>query len=257
MKALTILIVVCFITTIKAAPRIVGGKLAPEGKYPYLVALYDNSIFFCGGSIINKRWILTAAHCLDRINSASSITVHAGTNKLKGGKPQIYNAVYFTYHKDFKRQGLPNDIGVIRVNKDIVYNKKVQPIKLATERFEGYGRSVMFAGWGATKRINNEWPSANDLQEIELKIFEQDKCREAWKKIGPQKVLDSQICTFTKMREGMCFGDSGSPLVIDGVQIGFASYVLENQCAAGIPDVFTRVHSYLDWIKEHIARFDN
>lgn len=45
--------------------KIVGGTAAKEGEFPYQVSLRIKNRHFCGGSIIDKRWILTAAHCLD------------------------------------------------------------------------------------------------------------------------------------------------------------------------------------------------
>ena len=49
-----------------ATPRIVGGRQAPDGQYPYQVSIRysDTDNHKCGGSIIDKKWILTVAHCL-------------------------------------------------------------------------------------------------------------------------------------------------------------------------------------------------
>ena len=59
---------------------IVGGSAAPDGKYPWQVRLYstmDDTIGFCGGSIIAAQWILTAGHCL---MDTDSVIVGYGSN---------------------------------------------------------------------------------------------------------------------------------------------------------------------------------
>ncbi|XP_058797811.1 chymotrypsin-2-like [Phymastichus coffea] len=248
MKLLISVILLCFAVATYAAPRIVGGHDAPEGKYTYQVSLRLQNLHICGGSIINKRWILTAAHCVLYLEH-KAIEVVAGTNLIEGGNKQVYHSEYITYHENFTLTDVENDIALIRVDKDIKFNDKVQPIALP-DPVETYkvGDSAKLSGWGHTK-VHGQVP--NKLQEIDLNIYGQDKCRqELW---YLAQITDSHICTKTKFGEGACNGDSGGPLVANGIQIGIVSF--GHPCAKGRPDVFTRVHTFLDWIAAEQAKF--
>lgn len=101
--------------------------------------------------------------------------------------------------------------------------------------------NVVLSGWGYITYPSDVIP--DKLQFIELKTIDNDKCSEA---LNPLKVEDTNICTFTKIGEGACKGDSGGPLVYEYQLAGIVSW--GNPCATGVPDVFTRVSSYYDWI---------
>ncbi|XP_014203612.1 chymotrypsin-2-like [Copidosoma floridanum] len=229
--------------TLQATPKIVGGKDAPIGKYPYQVSLQNRFGHFCGGSIINKRWILTAAHCVDR---KRPMVIAVGSNsRIVFERSKIYQPDRVIWHKNWSRSDLANDIALIRVARDIEFTNKVQPVKLPTEGFNKTGSPIVLTGWGWITSIG---PKPFALQEIELNVIGQDECSE----MAGEKINDSQICTLNKAGEGACFGDSGGPLVADGVQVGIVSFAVE-ACAAGKPDVYTRVFSFIDWIKDKIS----
>ncbi|XP_068981423.1 chymotrypsin-2-like isoform X2 [Bombus flavifrons] len=182
------------VASINEVPKIVGGSVAEDGQYPYQASLRYKNRHFCGGSILNERWVLTAAHCLSSFND-TSIAIVLGSNTLdKGG--DVYQSEKIISHPKYSSILIRNDIGLIKVDKDIVFGDKVKPIALPNENFGKIDYPAVLSGWGTTS------------------------------------------------------GDSGGPLVADNEQIGVVSWGIP--CARGRPDVFTRVYSYIDWIKDHI-----
>jgi trypsin len=72
-----------FVSAVSAAPTpqddsIVGGTVAAAGEFPFIVSLQRNGAHFCGGSLLNSRTVVTAAHCAVG-QTASSLSVRAGT----------------------------------------------------------------------------------------------------------------------------------------------------------------------------------
>ncbi|XP_017797034.1 PREDICTED: mite allergen Der f 3-like, partial [Habropoda laboriosa] len=239
MYTLTLPIVLCLAVAAYGFPgsQIVGGKDAPVGEFPYQVSLRKNGNHFCGGSILSQHDILTAAHCVQGLKNVKDITVHVGTTQLKSGG-ESYGVQKIVAHSGFSMTSLLNDVAVIRVDRNIKFSNLVKPISLATSgTFEG--SPCVLTGWGTT-RVGGNVP--NNLQMIDLVIETQAKCKKAhW------RVRDSHICTYTKVGEGACNGDSGGPLVVHGVQVGIVSF--GQPCAVGKPDVYTRVSSFVSWIK--------
>ncbi|XP_052754637.1 chymotrypsin-2-like [Galleria mellonella] len=225
-------------------PRIVGGEDAPEGGIPYQVSLRSKlNSHFCGGSILNNRWVLTAAHCTVG-QSSKSIQVVVGTNTLKSGGDQ-YSVDTIIIHKDYNSYLITNDVSVIRVTENIEFTEKIKPIQLP-ERDTESGASLLLTGWG---RLSYPGSLPNKLQMINLTALSTERCQSLMNKVNP--VYDTQICSLTKSGEGACHGDSGGPLVEDGKIVGIVSWGMP--CARGYPDVYTRVYSFKDWILENIS----
>lgn len=133
--------------------KIVGGQLAKIGEAPHQVSLrfkaYD--FHFCGGSIINKRWILTAAHCVTNFRP-NQLEIVAGNLKLGfGGKR--YRVEKVIPHEGFKYATVENDIALMKVVKDIKFSKEVKAIRLNSRFMEGSEPVTLF-GWGLTNVRN-------------------------------------------------------------------------------------------------------
>ncbi|XP_034170856.1 chymotrypsin-2-like isoform X2 [Osmia lignaria lignaria] len=226
------------------ATQIVGGHDALEGKYPYQVSILHNYSPSCGGSIINSRFILTAAHCIYNKN-LKSIKVVAGTNFYAPGRGGVtYNAESLIWHSGYNKYRNLNDIGLIQVDREIIFFSKIQPIALAETYYVAAGEIVVLTGWGRLTKNNMLLTIPSKLQEIYLSVMSQSMCESlVW------EVTKNNICTNTTLSTGACFGDSGSPVVLNGVQIGIVSY--GHPCALGYPDVHTRVSPYGSWITLH------
>ncbi|CAD1473781.1 unnamed protein product, partial [Heterotrigona itama] len=222
--------------------QIVGGKDASNGQFPYQVSLRKSGSHFCGGSILDARTILTAAHCVSGLTNLNSVSVHAGTNRLDQ-QGQSYGVSKIVSHKNYNSLLLVNDVALILVSSNIAFNNLVQPVKLATGSKTYEGSSCVLSGWGTT-RVGGNPP--NNLQYINLVIETQAKCKQAH-----NRVQNSHICTYTKVGEGACHGDSGGPLVVNSLQVGIVSF--GQPCAVGKPDVYTRVTSFVSWIDSNKA----
>ncbi|KZC06605.1 PREDICTED: chymotrypsin-2 [Dufourea novaeangliae] len=226
--------------SINEISKIVGGSTAEEGQYPYQASLRFKERHFCGGSVLNKRWILTAAHCLTSFND-TAITVVLGTNTLDNGG-DMYRSEKVISHPRYNSALIRNDIGLIKLEKDIVYGDTVKSVALPNENFSKIDYPAVLSGWGTTSYPGD---TPNALQRIELSVIDQKQCLNT-----NFRITNDNICTLNKRGEGACHGDSGGPLVADMEQIGVVSWGVP--CARGRPDVFTRVYSYIQWIKDHI-----
>lgn len=217
------------------------------GQFPHQVSIQEKEKISgrwrhnCGGSILNSRYILTAAHCVVGVGP-EEMQVVVGSNKLD--QPgEAYPVQKLIPNDDYHALSFDYDTGLILLGKNISFNELVQPVELSKEILSG-GEEVVLSGWGSTE-VEGEFP--NDLQFINLKVLDQETCQE---QIIFPKLNDGHICTSTKTGEGACFGDSGGCLLHKGKCCGIVNF--GTPCAIGYPDVFARISHYLEWINSQM-----
>lgn len=108
---------------------------------------------FCGCAIISSKWILSAAHCINRKNKDNLFLIVGTNNYLSGG--QVYHIEHFIVHPNFKafEESVINDIGLIRVMGEIQFNRKVGVIKYGNREVPA-GTELLALGWGG-RRVSN------------------------------------------------------------------------------------------------------
>ncbi|XP_046967308.1 chymotrypsin-2-like [Vanessa cardui] len=238
------LLLFCFLFHAEGKLRIVGGSKAPPEFGKFSVSLQNiTGHHVCGGAIISHRHLATAAHCVYRAD-AKYIKVVVGTTDLdlKGLK---YNVESIHIHDSYNYTLKLNDIAIITI-KGLFDLRKVEMIRLDENNLKE-GEIVQLTGFGAQKPHGE---SSRKMHALNLTVFDQNICQYAMR--YTRKVYDSMFCTFTKIGQGACHGDSGGPLTKDNKLVGIVSWGIP--CAVGFPDVHTRISQHVKWIRKIIDK---
>ncbi|XP_034938442.1 phenoloxidase-activating factor 1-like [Chelonus insularis] len=253
--------------------KIVNGNKTGVLDYPWMALIAYNingrKEFRCGGSIINDKYILTAAHCLTELPQPLAVDgVRVGEHNLsterdcdrdKNGLEivcadgyQDFGVESFLYHSEYSSKTLKNDIGLIRVDGRIDFSPiNVKPICLPIGSAIRLGsKKVTVLGWGAT----DIGPRSQDLLKVTIPRVSNEECASSY----PSRISiwEKQICAGGKDGKDSCGGDSGGPMLAPAiynsnvrfVQYGIVSFGPRNCGTEGIPGVYTRVTHYMDWI---------
>ncbi|XP_012218725.1 chymotrypsin-2-like [Linepithema humile] len=230
-------------------PRIVGGRNAKPGEIPYQVSLQTikSGHHFCGGVVLNKNYVLTAAHCASG-KDVKTISATVGTTDLR--RPYAVRLIESSYvHKQYDRNNSwINDIALLKLKSPFVFSTLVSPVALPEQN-----QTVKTGGLAIVSGFGRLWHDGNRTTELNLasiKIADQAYCRFMYQNRS-KNIFDTQICANEPTVErGSCKGDSGGPLTVDGKLVGLVSW--SHRCSDTIyPSVYTRVPSYVDWIKKH------
>ncbi|XP_030246618.1 chymotrypsin-like, partial [Drosophila navojoa] len=238
--------------------RIINGENARPKQFPYQAFYHaerqNGIVTLCGGTIIGKRTILTAAHCLDgRSGEIVRLKIYLGAVDISnsaeiGQQIVIVEAGSYVIHEEWDLDKFSNDIGLIKLPQDLEFNQYIQPAKLP-EPYNLYAdKTAVVSGWGKVKG----WASTEHLQYTNVKTLSNEECKRIIRFNG--KFLSHWLCV-TPNEKRTCRGDSGGPLAErnpDGSStvIGLVSFKTVT-CSAEVPTIFTRVSYFLNWIAQH------
>jgi len=242
--------------------RIVGGSEAARGGWPWMARLgyYDRRdvSYSCGGVLITRKHILTAAHCV--YNKKNLFVVRLGSHGKNKFALQDHYIRGITIHERYvpSNQGPINDIAIITLASTVTFTADVQPICLPINRnvrnLNLPGRSLHVAGWGSTSFLGR---TSNVLRQVKVPVVAPSKCVQAYKDFRRVVIDESVICAgLDSGGKDACSGDSGGPLVVNEAGrfyvMGLVSFGFG--CAApGYPGVYSRVPYHINWILSKIA----
>uniref|UniRef100_A0A8C9R548 Zgc:100868 n=1 Tax=Scleropages formosus TaxID=113540 RepID=A0A8C9R548_SCLFO len=237
--------------------RIVGGQNAAPGSWPWQVSMRYQGSHMCGGSLINNRWILSAAHCFTLISAnPSRWTMVLGLQTQQGTNPNAVSVSVskITVNPNYNGNTHDNDLALVQLSSTVNFNNYIQPVCLAAAGSTFYnGTKTWVTGWGYIQS-GVFLPPPGILQEVEVPVIGNGKCNCLY---GPGSITKNMLCAgLLAGGKDSCQGDSGGPLVVKQgsvwVQAGIVSF--GNGCAEpNYPGVYTRVSPYQSWISSVIT----
>ncbi|RWS30669.1 Coagulation factor X-like protein [Leptotrombidium deliense] len=250
--------------TVNTFGKIVGGKTSELGAFPWQVMFWDiNRKSFCGGALLNERWVATAAHCFtpgraDHYSPPESqIFIRLGKyDQMETEEQEVQTKILeVVKHPGFNSDTFDNDLALVHLVDHITFTEYVKPIclgkneKMIDDNFFKTGTLKMghVTGWG---QLKENGPQPRKLQELRLPIVEQSLCKNSTN----FKVTSNMFCAgYAQETIGdACKGDSGGPFV---AQIQDRWYLLgivswgEGCGRTGKYGFYTKVSNYVDWIK--------
>jgi len=246
---------------LRVAPRIIGGKVAPAARWRSTVGLLfamqrDNyEAHFCGGTLVDRRFVLTAAHCVDFLRP-KDLQILAGTASLAEGGTR-FNVEKIIVHPMWDSRRFDFDIALVKVTEPIKDVRLSRLIKREEEVALVPRYTLSFvAGWGNTGPAPPEFP--RELHQVKVETQARALCNRALSYRG--NVTARMVCAgFPEGGKDACSGDSGGPLTAKDesgawrLQFGIVSWGIG--CAEpNYFGVYTRLAVLSAWVEKMIAR---
>jgi len=251
--------------------RMFNSTSVQKNIYPWMASLRRRGDHWCGGSLINSRWILTAAHCVKACEKNNcDVHVNLGDHdKDKEGQEiqidisEIIKHPDYTFKKPDGTFALDHDVALLKLIKDVDFtsdsHRHIRPICLPDNVGQNYtGWDTIVAGWGISD-LQGNMPSI--LQEINGTVVANRWCEISTK---------DKLCVQYPTGQKICGGDSGGPLITkqpnhDGVTAG-QNYELIGMVSSGVGNCtddgyyngeYARVTEHMNWIKETISKIEH
>jgi len=261
----SVFLVSILLNVVSAGKRIVGGQTASSGQFPFQVAwIYSRAANeyqgqFCGGSLINDRWVITAAHCFKDLETGEppypNSDVYALINAVnllgsEGYERQIRSVVVHETYDSSVPFAQRVDIALV----ELVDTVNVEPVAtcLSSESsaLEAVGKSCIVSGWGSTNQDSSLGQFPTMLQYVSVPIVDLGTCRT----LAPFTISDDYFCAGSQGKDS-CQGDSGGPITTTDssgrtVLIGIVSSgtAVQQPLCSGVYGIYTRVCPFESWI---------
>ncbi|XP_062378750.1 complement factor D [Sardina pilchardus] len=225
---------------------VTGGKEAVAHSRPYMASVQLNGKHECGAFLIASQWLLSATHCF--MDGAGGRMVVVGLHSLseEENTKQTFNISDVFNHTDFNIDNYDSDISLIKLDQPVVESDAVKPVSYqqagGVEPAED--AIVDTAGWGS---LNNLGSRPDKLHELTISVMSRNLCGRS--DYYGSKFTKNMLCA-AERRQDTCDGDSGGPLLHNGVAVGITSNGGKKCGSTRKPGLYTIISHFADWIQQ-------
>ncbi|XP_044763875.1 clotting factor C-like [Coccinella septempunctata] len=268
---------ICGTVIARPKPLITHGEVTHEGEFPWHAAIYHskgvNLVYICGASLINKEYLLTAAHCVTKPRTETpskigSMVIYLGKHYLKEWSTkgiQDRRVSKLIVHPEFESETFKNDIAIIKLSEPITVTNYVRPVCLWEDQVDLHhviNQPGTIIGWG----YDEDGVITDELHKASMPIVSTETCIYSYPDFFARFTSNTTFCAGYRNGTSACNGDSGSGMVFQktrpqsGTQVwqlrGIVSLsvALQNQarCNTSHYVVFTDVAKHGPWIQSVI-----
>ncbi|KAF5288695.1 hypothetical protein FQR65_LT11960 [Abscondita terminalis] len=266
----------CGTVKIEVRPLITYGQSTSDGEWPWHAALYRykgaNMQYLCGGSLISKNHVLTAAHCVTK--SKTNLTVNQELLLIYLGKHNLYKQDSTVQnmgvdriipHPEYNASYLHNDLAILQLERPAEITNFVRYVCLWEEDVNLNSildRLGTVVGWG----FDETGDVTESLMQAKMPVVSTETCIFSNRDFFSRFTSDKTFCAGFRNGTSACTGDSGGGMVFPKTGTGNTliwqlrgvislSVALQNEkvvCDTSNYIVFTDVAKHLDWIKSII-----
>jgi len=245
---------------IDVTPRIIRGEATEFNEFRFYARLLmtDYESFYshlCGATLLSDQYVLTAAHCVDMgmdMDNLAIVVDNIYFSNVNQFELKSIDSIYI--HPDYNPDGSVNDIAIIKLSSKLTEN--VEFISIPTDDDKLYYEQLATMSVTGLGFTDNNSTLSNRLLTTEVTLLSDSECSSLVEFYFAQNfIANNALCVIPSYGNGACNGDSGGPLTYidgDGIkrQAGLVSYGAATCALQDVPNVYTELHGYKEWIAD-------
>ncbi|KAM4825033.1 kallikrein-6 [Thomomys bottae] len=244
--------------------KVVHGRPCDVDTHPFQAALFTSGHLLCGGVLVDRQWVLTAAHC-----KKPQLQVYLGKHSLqhRESSEEMLPAARMVVHPGYDHHTHDNDLMLLRLARPVKLSRSIQPLQMETN-CSAQNPHCLTLGWGKTEdgqMAGEVWEGRglvslrrtlvsagvfpDTIHCADIQLVPQAECERAY----PGQITRSMVCA-SNIEEGAdsCQGDSGGPLVCNNRLRGIVSWGDLPCGSKSKPGVYTNLCTHAKWVQKII-----